>query len=114
MTEICETGCKKAVLTGVHFDNKQLGAASYDKETGKFGIYLAPRIEGFYHGTGDVFASALLAGLMNGKTTAEATEIAVDFTENSIIRTKNSGRDTRYGVNFEQGIPELVKKLGLI
>ncbi len=114
MTEICETGCKKAVLTGVHFDNKQLGAASYDKETGEFGIYLAPRIEGFYHGTGDVFASALLAGLMNGKTTAEATEIAVDFTENSIIRTKNSGRDTRYGVNFEQGIPELVKKLGLI
>lgn len=113
LKEFAENGCKKTVLTGVHFNNTEVGAASYDSEKDSFEITLAPRVEGFYHGTGDVFASTLLSGLMNNKTLAEATEIAVNFTEDSIVRTRNAGTDTRYGVNFEQGLPDLIKKLGL-
>lgn len=111
--EITLTGCKKVVLTGVHFDKHNVGAASYDSESSEFRVYLAPRIDGFYHGTGDVFASALVGALLNGKNLGEATEIAVNFTEDSIIRTKNAGTDTRFGVNFEQSIPDLIKALEL-
>ncbi len=113
LKEISETGCKKAVLTGVHFDDSAVGAASFDSQNNIFDISLAPKMEGFYHGTGDVFASALLGALLNNKTLAEATRIAVNFTEDSIIRTKNAGTDTRYGVNFEQGLPDYVRTLGL-
>lgn len=113
MKDISKTGCKKIVLTGVYFNNSEVGAASYDRENDIFEVYLAPRIEGFYHGTGDVFASALLAGLLNDKTLAEATKIAVDFTEDSIIKTREAGTDTRFGVLFEQVIPSFIRKLGL-
>jgi len=113
LLDITSLGCKKAVITGVHFNNTEVGAASYDSETGIFDLALAPRIEGFYHGTGDVFASALLSGLLNNKTLAEATRIAVDFTEDSIIKTKEAGTDTRYGVLFEQCIPSFIRRLGL-
>lgn len=113
MKEIAKFGCKKVVLTGVHFNAKEVGAASYDAQNDVFDVALAPRIDGFYHGTGDVFASSLLAGLLNDKTLAESTRIAVDFTEDAIIRTRNAGTDTRYGVNFEMGIPDLIKKLSL-
>lgn len=111
--EITKTGCKKAVLTGVHFNSDEVGAASYDAQSGIFDIALAPRIEGFYHGTGDVFASALLACLLNGKALDEATRIAVDFTEKAIIRTHDAKTDTRYGVLFEKEIAGLIKTLGL-
>ncbi len=113
MKDISKTGCKKIVLTGVYFNDSDVGAASYDRENDIFEVYLAPRIEGFYHGTGDVFASVLLASLLNDKTLAEATKIAVDFTEDSIINTKNAGTDTRFGVLFEQVIPSLIRKLDL-
>lgn len=113
LKEIGETGCKKVVLTGVHFNDTEVGAASYDSESGCFDVSLAPRIPGFYHGTGDVFASALLGALLNNKTLAEATSIAVSFTEDSIIHTKNAGTDTRYGVCFERSLPYYIKLLGL-
>jgi len=108
---MADTGCRMTVLTGVHFDHEYVGAASYDSETHEFGISLAPRIEGFYHGTGDVFASALLAALMNGMTLGTATKTAVDFTENSIIRTRKANTDTRFGVDFETGIPDLIESV---
>lgn len=113
MKEISSFGCKKIVLTGVCFDEINVGAACYESETDSFSVFLAPRIEGFYHGTGDVFASALLSGLLNNKTLAESTKIAVDFTEDSIIRTRDAQTDTRYGVIFEQELPSLIRKLGL-
>lgn len=113
LKSFAELGCKNTVLTGVHFNEKEVGAASYDSTTDDFEVALAPRVEGFYHGTGDVFASALLGGLLNNKTLAEAARIAVNFTEDSIIRTRNADTDTRYGVIFEKEIPSYVKKLGL-
>ncbi len=106
-------GCKNVILTGVHFNNLDVGSASYDRENDEYGVFLAPRIEGFYHGTGDVFASVLISAVLNGKSLSEANKIAVNFTENAIIRTKNAGTDTRFGVNFEEGISDLLKELGL-
>lgn len=113
LVDITKTGCKKAVLTGVHFNSDEVGAASYDAESGVFEVALAPRIEGFYHGTGDVFASALVACLLNEKTLSEATRIAVDFTQRAIIRTHSAKTDTRYGVLFEKEIAGLIKTLNL-
>ncbi len=104
----------KVVLTGVCFDEINLGAAAYDTITGETAYMLSPRVEGLYHGTGDIFASALLGALLNGFALSEAAGIAVDFTLGSIRRTKEAGTDVRYGVNFEYGIPQLVKALGLI
>ncbi len=113
LLELTKFGCKRIVLTGVHFNSDNVGAASYDSESNTLEFALEKRVDGFYHGTGDVFASTLIAGLLNDKTLSEATRIAVDFTEKAIKRTHDAGFDTRYGVLFEKEIAALIKTLEL-
>jgi len=105
-------GARKIVLTGVFFNDEELGAAAYDTETGEIGYAFSERIEGYYHGTGDVFGSALVASVIKGRSLNESLAVAVDFTAGSIRRTKDAGTDIRFGVNFEEGIPGLLKDLG--
>lgn len=107
-------GAKQVALTGVYFQEKELGAATYDVASGKVGYAFAPKIPGYYHGTGDVFASAFLAALLNGCSLEEAIKVAVDFTAGSIERTRQAGTDVRFGVNFEAGVPGLLQALKLL
>jgi len=104
-------GSKKVVLTGVHFNETEIGAAAYDKKTGSTYYAFAPWIPSFYPGTGDVFASVLLAGLINGHDLSKATKIAVDFVANCIQRTYAAKTDTRFGINFEAGLGNLARQL---
>jgi pyridoxine kinase len=100
-------GPKYVVVTGVSYDGINLGSASYDANTREFAYSGEKRIDPMCHGTGDVFASALVAALIGGRTLAKASEIAVRFTVESIARTKESGIDNRFGVNFEAGLAGL-------
>jgi pyridoxine kinase len=111
---LSKLGPGKVVLTGVFFDDRELGAASLDAGSGEINYSFSGRIEGFYHGTGDIFASALLAGLLNGQRLDSAAQLAVDFTQGSIIRTREAGTDVRFGVNFEAGLPRFIRQLGLL
>ena len=113
LIKLSSLGPEKVVLSGVSFEKGKIGAASYDRQTGEFGCFFSQEIEGSYPGTGDVFASVLLAAVLNGKTLSQAIEIAVSFTAECIRRTKNAGTDVRFGVEFETVIPSLIQKLGL-
>jgi pyridoxine kinase len=104
-------GPRRVVLTGVTFDGRELGAACLDTTGDKIDFAGAPLIEGFYPGTGDIFASTLLAALLAGRGLSDACRIAVDFTTGSILRTKSAGTDVRYGVNFEAGLGALATQL---
>lgn len=107
-------GARQVVLTGVWLKEDHLGAAALDSRTGNISFAFQRRIEGLYHGTGDVFASALLGALMNGFALQDSAQIAVDFTVNSIERTLKAGTDVRFGVNFEQELPGYIRSLNLI
>ena len=107
-------GPKKIVLTGVFFNDEALGAATYDAVSGAIAYEFEKRVPGYYHGTGDVFGSALLAAILNNFTLDEAAGIAVRFTASAIRKSAQAGTDIRFGVNFEQTIPELLKDLKLI
>lgn len=102
-------GAKKVVLTGVSFEEDKLGAAASEK--GKVTYIMNNRIEGYFHGTGDVFGSALVGALVNGKTLEEGVKIAVDYTVNCIRRTKEAGTEARYGVCFEKELPTYIDML---
>ena len=110
MKRLAELGAGRTVLTGVYFDEKKLGAAVSD-ETGCVEYVMAERIPGFYHGTGDVFGSALLAGLLTEHDAPKAAHIAAEFTAGSIRRTREAGTDVRFGVNFEEGLAGLAARL---
>lgn len=104
-------GPRQVVLTGVSFRSGETGCATYDRTTDRFSFRFAPQVEGGYHGTGDVFASALIGGLMSGFSLAQSAEEAVRFTQSAIDRTHKAGTDVRFGVNFEEGLPAYTQKL---
>ncbi len=113
LKKLAGLGPRRIVLTGVYFNGSQLGAASYDRHKGEVEYAFSPRVEGYYHGTGDVFASVLLSAVLKGFPLADAAQIAVDFTAQSIERTRLAGTDVRYGVNFEEGLPMLMQRLNI-
>ncbi|GHU62059.1 pyridoxal kinase [Bacteroidia bacterium] len=113
LKKLSALGPKRIVLTGVFFNEKELGAATYDATTAKTSYALEKRVQGYYHGTGDVFGSALLAALLNNFPLDEAATIAARFTTSSIQKTAQAKTDIRFGVNFEQSIPEFIRDLKL-
>jgi len=111
--KLASLGPKYIVLTGVFLDDKNLGAAVYDTQVNKVEYVFANRIEGHFHGTGDVFGSSLLSALLAGFSLAESTQIACDYVCESIRVTLALNQERRYGVAFEKALPMLIKRLGL-
>lgn len=103
----------KIVLTGVRFDDKEVGAATLEVSSGRIEYAQAPLIPGYFHGTGDVFASALTSALLRGKGLGESAQIAADYTV-AAIRGTDPGRDQKYGVNFEGALPGLMRALRIL
>ena len=60
-----------------------------------------------YPGTGDIFASVTVAGLMNGEPLPAAVGRATAFVERCIALTAGSGEPSRDGVFLEYALPEL-------
>jgi pyridoxine kinase len=111
LSDLASLGPKQVVLTGVSLDGRNLGAASLDAATDKIDYAFAQYVEGVYPGTGDIFASALVAGLLTGHELNKSCRVAVDFTVRSILRTREAGTDIRFGVNFEAGLGGLAEAL---
>jgi pyridoxine kinase len=105
-------GCRTAVLTGVSFQPGQIGAMAYDSVTDTYASYFNEKLPVQFHGTGDVFASACVGALMNGKDLTGALKIAVDYTLECIRETQKDPEARWYGVSFEAAIPSLVHSLG--
>ena len=103
----------KIVLTGAYFDESEVGAACYDPRRDTVNYTLAKRVPGYFHGTGDVFGSALLAALLADKPLWESAQIAADFTADSIQKSDPT-REKKYGVAFERALPGLMRSLGLL
>lgn len=99
------------VLTGVYFDDENIGAACL--KDGKTEYAFSKRVDAAYHGTGDVFSSVLTGCILNGFDMANSMQIAADFTADCIRRTKQNHPEMKYGVNFEAELPSLIRKLGL-
>jgi pyridoxine kinase len=111
LRELAALGPRQVVVTGVSFAPDRLGAAAYDRETGHFDYYFTERVEGYYHGTGDIYSSVLLAALLNDRGLGEAIGVACEFTVGAIRRTAQAGTDPKYGVDFEHQLGQLLTLL---
>ena len=104
-------GPKQVVLTGVYYDENELGCACYDARTGEFHDVLDKHIPKHFHGTGDVFGSFLIAALLNGYALKEAARFAVTLTCLAIEKTIAIGTDSREGVAFEEVLSQMMSML---
>ncbi len=104
--ELKKLGTKNVVITGVEKENK-MGAIGYDGE--KYYSNFETKYNASYHGTGDVFTSSLSGSLVQGKTLEEAIKIATKFTTECVRLTYEDINGIKYGVNFEEALPYLLK-----
>ncbi len=103
---------KTVVLTGVSFQPHKLGVCVY--EQGKAQYYFTDKIQRNFHGTGDIYSSAFVAGFVLGKTALEAAAAAADYTVEAMKLTMPYAQEHSYGVFFEKAMPTLLKKLDII
>jgi len=115
--KVCENliniGTKVVVLTGVSFREGYTGAFVLSKQNdGSIDEYYYEHefLPNSCHGTGDVYASAFMGALMQGKNPCEAAKIACDYT---VICIKNTAGDKShwYGVKFEPVLGKLIEML---
>ena len=104
-----EEGIKNVLLTGVSFEPNKLGIALSTSEGIKY--HFNDKIDAKFHGSGDIFASTFVGGLMNGKSMFDAAVLASKYVCESIICTLKEENHNTYGLNFEQAIHYLVKNM---
>ena len=108
---LSKLGVNNIVLTGVSFKEGMIGVATYDVNRDECRYYFREEIKGYFHGTGDIFASVLIGALAKGEGLLDSAQKAVDFTVDSIIETKKlDNYDEKYGVCFEKVLHKLLEK----
>ena len=112
LRQLCELGAKKAVITGISFDDSKLGVMAYDSISNQFFSYYREQLPVRFHGTGDIFASTCVGAIMNGFSFEETLRIAVGYTVECILGTISDKKHNWYGVNFEKAIPYLIRRIG--
>ncbi len=105
LTEICEklhqNGAKDVVLTGVRKTENQVGVFCLLDGKEIYEYYIEREVKDF-HGTGDIYSSAVYGALMKGKSLQESVKFACDYTKHCIAVTLAEPNYSIYGVNFEE------------
>ncbi|MBO5789103.1 MAG: bifunctional hydroxymethylpyrimidine kinase/phosphomethylpyrimidine kinase, partial [Clostridia bacterium] len=87
------------------------GVAYYDQSTSTLSHYEHIQLPVNFHGTGDLFSSVTVGGMMRGLSTFDALKLAADYTAETIAYTLADPTHHTYGVQFEATIPSLLQKL---
>lgn len=112
LNKLADLGAKISVLTGVSFEEGKTGVMGYDKENDEYFYYCHKKHSRSYHGTGDIFSSTCIGGIMNGLSWKDAATLAADYTAECIRLTIEDPHGNDYGVNFEEAVPYLITRLG--
>ena len=98
---LSQEGRRSVVVTGVCPAPGQIGAAWFDRDSGRTGTLSAPQAEGCYPGTGDLFAAVLTGGMLRGDGFVHSVELAAEFVSRCAHAAWVQGRPPREGVPFE-------------
>lgn len=105
-------GEKEIVITGIYFDadGQAMIANAHAAPGGEFRLISHPRLSRSFPGTGEVFASALLGGIIRGEGFDGAIEKAAAFTRLVIEGAQDSDSPSREGVPLEKFLAELCRE----
>ena len=101
-------GRRSVVLTGYR-RGANTGSLCLDAKTGAVTVTENPCVEVSFPGTGDLFASVLCGGLLQGRTLAESAALAENFVHDCIVRTADRNLPRFHGVDFEPLLKNLVR-----
>ncbi len=111
LSGLAQLGAKKILLTGVSLKENEVGFMGYDAHEDQYFSYFHEKFPQQYHGTGDVFASSCVGGILCGLSFEEATKLAANFTLESIRATAIAPDARWYGVHYESALRYLLQHL---
>lgn len=103
-------GAKRIVITGIIKGNK-IGVVYKDNLTNEKGYFFTKKINKIFHGTGDVYTSALVGAYLNNHSLKDSTKIAIDFTYKSILEAIKLDLDPLGGLPFERKVQYYLNKI---
>ena len=109
LAKLRAAGARTIVLTGVGYAPGRTGVVVAEESGTRY--YEHRKIAKGCHGTGDVYASAFVGALMNGRDAYESAVLAADYTVRCIELTQGDPEHW-YGVKFELALPEYLRMLG--
>lgn len=112
LQKLADLGARTCILTGVGFEPGKTGVMGYERETGDYFYYCHEKLPVSYHGTGDIFSSTCVGAMVSGMRWQDAVQVAADYTAECIRLTLEDPSEPWYGVNFEQAVPYLLKRMG--
>jgi len=114
LKKLTDLGAKRAALTGIQLEDGKIGVYFYDSTKDTYYSYFNDYLPVSYHGTGDIYASAVLGALMRGMSFEKSLSLAVDFTLECMKKTMADENSRFYGVNFEEALPFYVEKINAL
>lgn len=104
--KIKELGTKNIIITSCPYENKLANVVLCDDN---IDYLLEEKIDAYFPGTGDIFASVLIGCVLNGIGLTEATEISSNFVRQAIDFSIKQNYSHRSGVLLEAMLPKLYK-----
>ena len=101
-------GPRTVLVTGVKFGDGRSGVVG--EENGERFTASSPYVARNFHGTGDVFAGALVGRLARGESAASAAAFAANFVYGCITDTLPVIDTHWYGLRFEGRLGEIAEK----
>ena len=105
---LSELGPSFVAITGVSTESGRVGIVARDNRSGKMCSVMNKTLDGMFHGSGDVFASAFAALLTQGAPLEDALNTAEEFVTAAIERTAARGTPREYGLDFEGVLPDYI------
>jgi len=110
LSKLCE---KKIIITGIPHADGMFGTYGHSEDDFSSGyMYSVKRIRKSYPGTGDLFASVLLGGLLSGHDLTDSLHFASDHICKVMEYTSQSQTPIRDGVALERFLHELSEYAG--
>lgn len=95
------------VLTGISFDDSQIGVAYFQQETGEITTYFSKKYPANFFGTGDILSTLLAVATIEQINLHQAIPLALEFIDKSLRQTLSLNRDLKLGIYFEPFLAEL-------
>lgn len=108
LQKLTALGCPNVILTGISYTEGRTGVVVYEK--GSYAYYEHAKEPNSCHGTGDIYASAFVGALVQGKSAYDAARIAADYVVECIRFTATLDNHW-YGAAFEPVLGKLIDML---
>lgn len=107
VAELMVLGAKAVMLTGFQPKRGRIGLLGMGQDGETF-TCSQKEVARSCHGTGDLFAAVVMGGVLRGMSLRSAGDLACTIVRRAIMATPE---DSRYGVAFEDCIPQLIHAL---